>query len=151
MAKAIDHLMQKGFDVVVTASSDAKEMARVKDILSLVKGNPIDLSGRTTLKQLAAISEMSELFIGVDSAPMHIAAAVNVPVVGLFGPSSETLWAPWCEKHLVISKDMACRLPCKNKRGCRTYECMNEITLEELIARVDHFIDETVFSNPLSR
>jgi heptosyltransferase-3 len=108
--------------------------------MSLVKGEFIDLSGKTTLKQLGAISELSRFFIGVDSAPMHIAAAVGTPVIAFFGPSSETLWAPWCEKKLIISKDFPCRLPCKNKNGCHTYECITSITPKDVIYKVENFL-----------
>ena len=55
----------------------------------------LDLCGRTTIKQLAALSEQSSVFLGVDSAPMHIAAAVGTPVVALFGPSRAFCWGPW--------------------------------------------------------
>lgn len=53
------------------------------------------MCGKTTIKQLAAISETSHLFFGVDSAPMHIAAAVGTPVIALFGPSGAFHWGPW--------------------------------------------------------
>ena len=89
-------------------------MEKAKRILSLVGDSPdstgaspvnlgqsphgsrlIDLCGKTNIKQLAAISEVSDLFFGVDSAPMHIAAAVGTPVVALFGPSGAFHWGPW--------------------------------------------------------
>jgi heptosyltransferase-3 len=132
---------------VVTSSSDEKEIDKAKRILSLVfsrltsdASQIIDLCGKTTVKQLAAVSESSDFFFGIDSAPMHIASAVGTPVVAIFGPSSETLWEPWCEKRLVISKNLPCRLPCKNKRNCQTYECINSITPGEVISKMEGFI-----------
>ncbi len=109
VAELIVWLVQQGRNVVVTSSPDKKEMDKARRILSLVgksaprvpplpkteMGKVIDLCGRTTIKQLAAISEASELFFGVDSAPMHIAAAVGTPVVALFGPSGAFNWGPW--------------------------------------------------------
>ncbi|MBI5195236.1 MAG: glycosyltransferase family 9 protein [Nitrospirae bacterium] len=93
----------------------------------------LDLAGKTTIKQLAAISEASDLFVGVDSAPMHIAAAVGTPVVALFGPTLENLWAPYSRGHIVISKDMPCK-PCKKGscEGVELRECMKAIKQEDV-------------------
>ena len=147
MADVIVWLVGQGKKVVMTSSSDEKELDKAKRILSLAfsrlthdASQVIDLCGKTTIKQLAAISEASDLFFGIDSAPMHIASAVGTPVVGIFGPSSETLWEPWCEKKLVISKNLPCRLPCKNKRNCQTYECINSIMPGEVITKVEGFM-----------
>lgn len=147
MADVISWLVRQGKKVVVTSSPDKKETDKAKRILSLVfsrltnyASQVIDLCGKTTIKQLAAISEASDLFFGIDSAPMHIASAVGTPVVAIFGPSSETLWEPWCQKKLVISKNLPCRLPCKNKRNCQTHECINSIMPGEVITKIEGFM-----------
>ncbi|MEK6651432.1 MAG: putative lipopolysaccharide heptosyltransferase III, partial [Nitrospirota bacterium] len=109
MAEVISWLLNMGTKVIVTSSPDKREIEKTKKILSLAaeltpphipplarggKGGVIDLCGKTNIKQLAAISEESDLFFGVDSAPMHIAAAVNTPVIALFGPSGAFHWGP---------------------------------------------------------
>jgi heptosyltransferase-3 len=114
MAEILNWLIEREIKVIVTASPDMHEIEKAKKILSLVselippsrpslgKGRHmgvIDLCGRTTIKQLAAISEASDLFFGVDSAPMHIAAAVGTPVIALFGPSGAFNWGPWDNKN----------------------------------------------------
>jgi heptosyltransferase-3 len=100
------------------------------------------LSGRLTLKQLAALSARAKLFIGVDSAPMHIAAAVRTPVVALFGPSGELEWGPWRVPHRVVASGAhACR-PCGND-GCgggKVSECLTELPLEAALAAVDSLL-----------
>ncbi|MFH2012801.1 MAG: putative lipopolysaccharide heptosyltransferase III [Pseudomonadota bacterium] len=147
MADVIVWLVKQGKKAVITSSSDKKELDKAERILSLVfsqlthdASQVIDLCGKTTIKQLAAISEASDLFFGIDSAPMHIASAVGTPVVAIFGPSSETLWEPWCEKKLIISKNMPCRLPCKNKNNCQTYDCINSIMPDEVIPKIENFM-----------
>ncbi|MFH1322507.1 MAG: glycosyltransferase family 9 protein [Methanobacteriota archaeon] len=102
MAEVINWLTDRGITVIVTSAPDKREMEKAKRILSLVPSLVIrhssllvDLCGKTTIKQIAAISEVSDLFFGVDSAPMHIAAAVGTPVVALFGPSGAFHWGPW--------------------------------------------------------
>ncbi|MBI5212284.1 MAG: putative lipopolysaccharide heptosyltransferase III [Nitrospirae bacterium] len=113
-AEIITWLLGHGIKVIVTSSPDKKEMEKAKRIMSLVgEGgdspdstvspvNPgqspdglVDLCGKTTIKQLGAVSGVSDLFFGVDSAPMHIAAAVGIPVIAIFGPSGAFNWGPW--------------------------------------------------------
>lgn len=101
MAEVISWLLRQKVNVIVTSSPEEKELEKTKRILSLVdlrstrSSQLIDLCGQTTIKQLAAISEASDIFLGVDSAPMHIAAAVGTTVIALFGPSEVILWGPW--------------------------------------------------------
>jgi len=94
-AEIIDYLQRKGLHVIVTASPEQKELDRVLKILSYCNMKPLNLSGQLTLKETAALISMSMLFIGVDTAPMHMAAALSIPVVALFGPTDPVIWGPW--------------------------------------------------------
>jgi heptosyltransferase-3 len=97
-----------------------------------------DLSGQLSLKQLAALSARARLFVGVDSAPMHIAAASGTPVVALFGPSGDVEWGPWGSGHRVLSsRQHACR-PC-GQDGCgggKLSECLTSLTLAQVQSAV---------------
>lgn len=162
MAEIIRWLLDNNAIVIVTSSPDRREIEKTKKILSLLRDSPdsmassvnlgqsssriIDLSGKTTIKQLAAISEASDLFLGVDSAPMHIAAAVGTPVIALFGPTGAYSWGPWDNsedtgskikgersKHTVIQRDWEC-VPC-GKDGCngtKISRCLEDIKPEEI-------------------
>jgi heptosyltransferase-3 len=55
----------------------------------------VSLAGKLTLRQLAALIDDAKLFIGVDSVPMHMAAALQTPCIALFGPSKLLFWRPW--------------------------------------------------------
>lgn len=94
-ANVLDWLQKSGVRVVMTAAPVPGELERVKNVLSLMETTPVDLSGRLKLKHLAALSKRAGFFFGVDSAPMHIAAAVGTPTVGIFGPSGAFNWGPW--------------------------------------------------------
>ena len=59
------------------------------------RARPLNLAGKLTLKELGALTARARLFIGVDSMPMHLAAAMGTPTVALFGPSGEAEWGPW--------------------------------------------------------
>ena len=96
MAKIIDYFQEeKNFKVIITGSSIKRELDQIDRIISLCRTKPINLSGQLTLKHLASLSSKSKLFFGVDTAPMHIAAATNTPVLAIFGASFPIQWGPW--------------------------------------------------------
>ncbi|NPA55394.1 MAG: putative lipopolysaccharide heptosyltransferase III [Epsilonproteobacteria bacterium] len=140
MAKIIDFVSQK-YQVVITASNDTKEKQKVANILALTESKPINLSGELSLSEVAYLSSKAKLFIGVDTAIMHIAAAVNTPVVAFFGPSFANNWGPWDNhtqqgykykkgiqqngKHVVIQNNWDC-IPCgiDGCNGSKISECL---------------------------
>lgn len=136
----IDYLVMKhGFSVVVTGS--LAEQPRADQLVSRCKTRVFNLAGKTSIGELPAVLELCKLFLGVDTAALHIAAAVGVPTVGIFGPSSPTSWAPRGPQHVVVAKNMEC-VPCRQK-GCQNNEislCLEELTLEEVKEKVDEHI-----------
>ena len=95
MAHIIDFCEGLGVRVVLTADNNDAELKKLDDVLALCSSSPVNLGGKLTLKQTAALSKRSAMFIGVDTAIMHLAAANDVPVVALFGPSGAFEWGPW--------------------------------------------------------
>lgn len=93
--------------------------------------NGLDLCGVTNLRENISVYRKANLFFGVDSGPMHMAAATGIPVVALFGPTDERKWGPWGEGHTIITKRLSCH-PCKPHK-CIDYECMNSITVEDTL------------------
>lgn len=86
------------------------------------------------LESLAFLSRMS-LMVGVDSGTLHMAAAVGVPVIALFGPMNENKWRPLGEKTTVVTHDLPCR-PCNLKTPCTLdFECMTELPFEQVQAQ----------------
>ncbi len=103
MASLITQLAAEGYSVVLTSGPDHAETEMVSRIQAMSKGDHIvSLAGKMTLPQLAALIDHAALFIGVDSVPMHMAAALNTPYVALFGPSKLTLWHPWEGRGTVL-------------------------------------------------
>lgn len=141
MAELLDRVAARGLHPVITATRDESEQAYVRDLLGRMSAPALDLSGQLSLQELGALSRRAKLFVGVDSAPMHIAAAVGAPVIGIFGPSSEVLWGPWCERKLVLSRELPCRLPCKNKQACPHHECLRAMTPDMVWTRTAEFLD----------
>ncbi|MDD5477243.1 MAG: lipopolysaccharide heptosyltransferase II [Candidatus Omnitrophica bacterium] len=96
----------------------------------------VDLCAKTTLGQLAVLLKKAKLLVSNDSAVMHLASYLNVPVVAIFGPTNETKYAPWSENSVVVKKDIFCR-PCE-KAQCRfgTLACMACIKPDEVFSQV---------------
>ncbi|MFH1136735.1 MAG: putative lipopolysaccharide heptosyltransferase III [Pseudomonadota bacterium] len=141
-ARVIDHLAcNHGLPVVLTGSGDLVERILIRDITARTRVPFLDLSGRLTLAELAALIARARLFIGVDSLPMHMAAAVGTPVLALFGPSRDRVWGPWGRGHRVYFKDWDCR-PC-DRAGCDdkgVSRCLAEMTPGEVLAVVDEIL-----------
>ncbi|MCG2676343.1 hypothetical protein L6304_04050 [bacterium] len=103
-ARACDYLIGRYHSQVIFTSGPGKrETRRVKEIISLMKKTPVDLSGKLSLKQLAALIKRSNLYIGLDSAPMHIASALKKPLIALFDPTSIPEWAPRGKNQIAFS------------------------------------------------
>lgn len=139
-------LVARGETVVITAAPDDKERALVAAILAEAQADAtrvVDLTGQLSLKELAALCSRARLFVGVDSAPMHIAAAVRTPCVALFGPSGDREWGPWQVPHRLLTSDHSCR-PCGHD-GCgggKVSECLAAIPVERVLEAIDALLAE---------
>ncbi len=111
MAELIRRLQADGHTIVLSAARSPEELAMISAIQSRLTRPAPSLAGELTLKELAALTARARLFVGVDSAPMHIAAAVGTPTVVLFGPSGDKQWGPWGVPATVITSQHTCR-PC---------------------------------------
>lgn len=99
----VDHLKQKGLEVVLTCGPSQDDLNIVHDIHAQCEYKPdITFAGKTRFLELAALIDKAVLYIGVDSAPMHMAAALNTPAVCLFGPTDHKKWRPWSDNSIVI-------------------------------------------------
>jgi len=141
-ARVIEYIQEVlGLSVVLTASRSPHEQELVQEILADCRQTPINLAGQLTLKELGATIAKARFFFGADSAPMHLAAAVNTPAVALFGPSGAYNWGPWGEGHLVIQKDFDCT-PCGQDgcEGTKVSRCLIELSPEEVLEKVEGFL-----------
>jgi len=95
-----------------------------------------DLVGRTSLLQLAALEASARLFVGCDSGPMHLAAALGTPVVALFGPADPRRTGPFGDGHRVVRVPPPCA-PCNLKRCDQPrHACMEDISVEHVLEAV---------------
>jgi len=118
---------------VYTGSAGDAELYRAIEKLGPFNG--LDLCGVTTVRENLSVYKRADLFFGVDSGPMHMAAAMGVPVVALFGPTDERKWGPWGEGHTVVTRRLPCH-PCKPHK-CSDNLCMKQISVEDALEAVE--------------
>lgn len=132
-ARLGDELTKKyGAKTIIIGTTDAEVLA--DEIISLMRTTPVNITGKTHLKQLIALIARLNLLITVDSAPRHIANAVGTPVITLrHGVDSQKLWSSYSNNDHVIALDLSCS-PCGEEvcpKGTR--DCMTLITPEEVL------------------
>ncbi|HDZ77041.1 MAG TPA: lipopolysaccharide heptosyltransferase II [Candidatus Omnitrophica bacterium] len=133
IVKLSDLLMHKDMRLVLTGTEADLELAR--DIFRLSKAKPIIACGKTSLNQLACLIKKCSVYVSVDSAPLHIASAVNRPFVAFFGPTDPKKHLPPADKFVVISKSLKCA-PCY-KPDCPDIKCMYQITPDEVFKAIE--------------
>ena len=118
---------------------------RLLEELDLPKGAITNLAGKTTIGQLAAHLEQCALFIGNDSSPMHLAAAVGIPVIAIFGPTSPQEYGPYPlddPKHIAIWHHPTGQ-PCFFLGKMQTSTpctCIQSVTVDEVWDAVQMFL-----------
>ena len=139
MAKA---LINKGYKIVILGSDPDREDA---DRINKYTGNNcIDLTGKTSLMDVAVILKKSRLLVTADSGLMHIAYAVGTPTVSLFGSGIEKKWAPRGKKHIVINNHLDCS-PCTRfgytPRCKRGVKCLSSISIDAVTEAVGEILE----------
>jgi len=116
-----------------------KEKALSRQIIQESGVNAIDLTGELNLKELAAFIGKTALFIGNDTGPMHMAAALDIPVIGIFGRNMPGVgpkrWGPWGKKHTVFHEDPGCD-PCYDRECPYNYKCLKAIKVDAVFEEV---------------
>lgn len=89
-----------------------------------------------SIEGLVAVLRSASLFLGNDSGPGHLASAMGVPTIALFGPQRPELFAPWGPHAAAVSRDLCANRPCKDR--CRHVEpyCLTRLTPDEVISDV---------------
>ena len=119
----------KKADILIVGSSHEDQLC--ESIVSLMPEKPRNLAGKTSLRMLAAIISYSDLFVTNDSGPMHMANALKIPVVAIFGPTDPKITGPFQEPSVVIKKDPPC-WPCSYRECPFDHRCMMDIEPEEV-------------------
>jgi heptosyltransferase II len=111
-----------------------EDVALAGEITVHASSRPVNLAGTTTLLQLGAILKRCNLLVTGDTGPMHMATAVDTPVVALFGAADPSRTGPVGEGHRVIQAEGISCVPCRSRHcsSSRYLECMERITVDEV-------------------
>ena len=134
-----DQLAERGYKILFVGGPSDTE--RVSYIGSKIKNKEMiyDLSGKTSLLELAAVLKRAELVISGDTGPVHVAAAVGTNTVAIFGPSDEDKYAPRGRgKNILIKNvDLSCR-PCgEHECPLDHFKCMRELSPKMVVERIE--------------
>ncbi|MBF0122318.1 MAG: glycosyltransferase [Candidatus Omnitrophica bacterium] len=138
VADLCDKMSADNIRVIITGME--KDASLVRQLSGHLKSKPAIFVGKTNLLQLAALISLCKVYVTSDSAPLHVAAAMDVPVVAFFGPTNPERHIPPASRLKVIKKDLACQAcyltECKNKK----HACMVDITSVEVYAEIKKFL-----------
>ena len=119
-----------GAQIILTGAPE--DLPLIEKVMSGMREHPINLAGKTSLAQLAALLQRADLLISGDSGPMHIAAAVGTLLIAIHGPTDPAMSGPVSPKATVLRSPIWCS-PCYNAQStadCRFYttQCMKNVT-----------------------
>lgn len=130
---------------IIGGNSDAQ---LANEMIDLMKTEAINCVGRFDIKESAALMEVADLFIGNDSAPVHIAAAVHTPLIAIFGPTNMRKTKPLGNNSIMVRKNIECS-PCFHKiypARCpkKKLICMRMITVDDVWQVVKALLNENI-------
>jgi len=135
-------IAEAGYKVIFTGGPADQE--GIDRILGLMDREAYNLAGETSLKELAELYSRVYLFIGGDTGPMHLAAAMGVPVIALMGPTDPARNGPYGTDSIVIQKDLRCKNCWKRecpKLGAEREACMKQIEVDEVFRAVKEIME----------
>ncbi len=135
----------KDMSASVVLFGGVEETELAEDISGMMQTQPLIMTGKTTLPETAALIEKCSLFISNDSGLLHVASAVKVPVIGIFGPTDPGRTGPYPDLSAVIRKDMNCS-PCYAGKPvrCDHSQCLDSITVNDVIEEVKKRLNKHV-------
>lgn len=129
LAAVVDRLAVEGLPpAVLLGGPDDRVLA--DEVLAACRTSPIDLVGRTSLRMLAAVIALAETVLCQDSGPMHIAAALDKPLLAIFGPTSPARTGPYSRSARIVALSLPCA-PCYCRRcPLGHHNCMQQLDVD---------------------
>lgn len=137
-AAIAENLSARGYQIVLSGAPTTEQIAQVASVQKATTQKCAALTA-LSIGELMAVIAGAKIFVGNDSGPAHIAAAVQTPLVVLFGPASSQRWHPWAsDKAELVQNDFACN-PCA-MYTCTEFaepECIRSISIEQVKNAID--------------
>lgn len=143
----IEYLIKNKKNIVIIGSPNEEELVGelVKSVKKRYLQNILDLSGQINIGELIALMTHAKLFLGNDGGPMHMAACMGVPTIGLFGHETPLRYAPFSDKSIALYSKYHCS-PCNKAYlsqwpDCDDPKCVNAITVKEVEKAIDDLVN----------
>ena len=135
--------LAKTFRVRIVIVADAANAEFADAVAGGMRHESVNLAGKTTVGELAALLSKCSLFISNDSGPVHIACALKVPVISIFGRNDPGLspkrWAPTSEASVSLHKNTECA-PCLADNCKENFKCLEAVTPEEVLTAAKNLL-----------
>ena len=143
-AQVADQLAgQYGFKVIIVSGS--KDTQNAKEVIKYMRTKALNLAGKTSISQLASLLKRSQLFISTDSGPMHVASALGIPVITIFGRSQSGLspqrWGPLGVKSKILHKTAGCTV-CLAHNCQKDFACLKATTVEDVLLAAESILKD---------
>lgn len=139
--------LMKRYNWKVVLVGDENDRGPAERIAGALGRDVLNLCGRTTLLELAAVLSGALVVLVNDSAPMHLASYLDVPVLALFGPSNPQKYGPWGANSHYLRKNQDCAA-CRNLKDARRHTCMEAITTQDVLNAFRIVGGKVVFTKP---
>jgi len=139
-AAVAEKLAARGFQIVMTGAPTEEQRAQLAEAQAATKHRLVSLSA-LSIGELVTVIAGAKLFVGNDSGPAHIAAAVKTPLAVLFGPASSVRWSPWRAPSVLVQNYFPCN-PCA-MYTCEAFdepECIRSITVDQVVKAIDRLL-----------
>jgi ADP-heptose:LPS heptosyltransferase len=128
-----------GLTIVLTGAPEDVEV--LEQLAGQMAKRPLIAAGHLNLRQFSHLAATAQLMVSVDTGPLHVAAATDVPIVALFGPADMRKWRPYKSNGVAISAGLACS-PCTThylgKISAKTCsDCMQGISVSDVLAAIE--------------
>lgn len=133
----------KNFNAKIMIIGTKQERKLAEEVKNLIGNKEVfNMAGRTTVSELASLIERADLMITNDTGPMHIASAVNCPVVAIFGPGNPYRYGPIGTKNYVVHAEIEC-FPCRLEAKCKKdFICMDKVSVNQVLKSATLILDE---------
>jgi lipopolysaccharide heptosyltransferase I len=140
-----DRLIE-GLNAQVVFTGSLEDRPTILHIMASMKRSAANLAGETSLRMLAGLYAKSNVVISTDTGPMHMAAAVETPVVAIIGPTAPWRTGPFGSGHQIVRTELECS-PCF-KRKCKTIDCMERIRVQQVLDGVERVLGLPITEKP---
>lgn len=140
-------ILQDKFDSRVILFGGERDRDVVEGVAELMRRKPFVFESAPSLRNSILFMNECDIFVSNDTGPMHIAVALGIPTVCLYGPGDRTLYGPWGNNALVVCKGLDCS-PCPPFNDyCKDNKCMKLIEVDEVLEEINHLLRKELIAD----